>query len=97
MNHALNIARVDLVSLRLVLTCVETGTLSTAAAVLHLSVSGASHRLRSLEDALGVQLFLRQRRGLEPTPAGQLVAKKGQSILALVRELNGLKDRTSQA
>lgn len=83
----LNLARVDLVSLRLVACCVETGSLSRACREIHLSLSGASHRLGSLEDALGVRLFVRCRRGLEPTRAGRLVAQQAGRIIGLLDEL----------
>ena len=50
-----NLARYDLVSIRLAVVCAETGSLSEAARLLHMSLSGASHRLSSLEEALGLE------------------------------------------
>ena len=67
----INLARLDFVSLRLAMLCAEMGTLSAAAAATNLSLSGASHKLTTLESSLGITLFLRLRRGLALTEAGQ--------------------------
>lgn len=86
-----NLARYDLVSIRLAVVCAETGSLSEAARLLHMSLSNASHRLSSLEEALGHALFTRRWRALVPTAAGLAVARGGRAILtqvdALRREL----------
>lgn len=84
---AVNLARINLESIRLVVLCAETGSLSAAARLAHLSVSGASHKLSFLEESLGVKLFERHRRGLRPTRGGQLVASNGQLMLALLEHL----------
>lgn len=84
---ALNLARVDLVSLRLVVTCCDLGSISAAAGKCHLSVMGASERLRRLEDSLGKTLFHRHRRGLEPTAAGHVAVQWARLILAAVDSL----------
>lgn len=76
-----NPARYDLVSIRLAVVCAETGSLSEAARLLHMSLSGASHRLSSLEEALGEALFRRKWRTLVPTAAGLAVAQRGRAIL----------------
>jgi molybdenum-dependent DNA-binding transcriptional regulator ModE len=86
-RRAINLARIDLVSLRLAMLCVETGSLSAAARRAHLSLSGASHRLSSLEDAFGTRLFERHPRGLRATRAGELVACQGGSLLEALDQL----------
>lgn len=86
-RRALNLARIDLVTLRLAVLCMETGSLSAAAREVHLSLSGASHRLATLEDAFGAQLFERHSRGLRPTRAGELVASHGRLILGTLEQL----------
>jgi DNA-binding transcriptional LysR family regulator len=73
--------------LRLVTLCVRTGSLTSACRVIHLSLSGASHRLCGLEQALGCRLFLRRRRGLEPTRAGLLVSQHADRMIAVLDEL----------
>lgn len=45
---------------------------SAAAVELNVTASAVSQRIRSLEDALGVQLFERLSHGIKPTEAGQL-------------------------
>lgn len=84
----LNLARLDLASLKLVVHCADMGSISAAAPACHLSLMGASERLRRLEDAFGKPLFLRHRRGLEPTDAGRAVVLAGQQILLRIEQLS---------
>lgn len=58
-----------------------------AADALAMSQPALSRSLQSLENQLGVTLFERSRRGVEPTRAGLLLLKHGQHILATVAEL----------
>lgn len=83
----MNLARLDFISLRLAVRCAELGSISAAAAQCHLSVMGASERLRRLEDALGAALFHRHRRGVVPTEAGATLARSGKEILDAVAQL----------
>jgi DNA-binding transcriptional LysR family regulator len=76
-----NLTRFDLVSIRLALGCVQHGSLSAAAREMHLAVAAASRRLRELESNLGTALFERHGRGLEPTPAGRLLARHALGLL----------------
>jgi len=82
-----NLTRIDLASIRLVVLCAETGSLSAAARLAHISVSGASHKLSFLEESLGAKLFERHRRGLRPTRGGQMVASNGRLMLGLLEHL----------
>jgi len=84
-----NLARIDLVSLRLAVLCSETGSLSAASRRAHCSVSAASERLSALEDALGQRLFLRDHRGLRITAAGELLVRHGALILERLQLLHG--------
>ena len=61
----------DLPDLRLVAAIADSGSLTRAAAQVHLAPSSASHRLTQFEAALGVPLFARHARGLTPTAAGE--------------------------
>lgn len=83
----MNLARIDLASIRLVVLCAETGSLSAAARLAHMSVSGASHKLSFLEESLKAKLFERHRRGLSPTRSGQMVASNGRLVLGLLEHL----------
>jgi LysR family glycine cleavage system transcriptional activator len=49
---------------------------TAAANELHRTQSAVSHRIRALEEELGVQLFARRPRRLELTPAGQALARR---------------------
>src|SRR4051794_10152068 len=81
-----NLSRLDLVSLRLVMLCAELGSLSAAAGIAHLSVSGASHRLSRIEEAFGVALFVRHGGGLPPTIEGKVVADHADLMLGSLRD-----------
>lgn len=83
----LNLARFDFVTIRLVVACLRTGSLTQAARACHLVTPAASRRLRELEDAVGHRLFERHSRGLTPTPAGRIVAQRG---LALLQEMDAM-------
>ncbi|HSW19109.1 MAG TPA: LysR family transcriptional regulator [Ramlibacter sp.] len=83
-----NLARLDLVSLRLVLLCTELGSLSLAAGASNLSLSGASGRVARIEQAYGRKLFIRQARGLEPTVEGVIVARHARRVLDVLGEMS---------
>src|SRR5687767_10453393 len=54
--------------LALVLKLVGTGNLHDAAAALNMSQPAATKLLQEIEEALGADLFIRQARGMKPTP-----------------------------
>lgn len=82
-----NLARLDLVSIHLLLQCASQGSISAAAKRCHMSVMSASVRLRRLEDTLGKPLFHRHRRGLAPTEAGTAVLRAAEHVLLAVGEM----------
>lgn len=82
-----NLARLDLVSLRLVLQCAELGSLSLAADACNLSLSGASGRVARIEQAYGRKLFIRHARGLAPTVEGTIVAQHARRLLDVLDEM----------
>jgi molybdate transport repressor ModE-like protein len=84
---AMNFARLDLVSIRLVVLCADLGSLTAGAKAANLSISGASHRIAKLEICFGVRLFDRHRRGLNPTAAGQAVTDFGRQLIDSVDQL----------
>lgn len=96
-NHNLlkriNLARFDLVSIRLVVFCADHRNLACAARMAHMTKSTASHRLANFEKKLKLQLFVREPAGLQPTMAGSLLADHGRSILANIDDLcNNIAD-----
>jgi LysR family transcriptional regulator for metE and metH len=56
------------------------GTVTAAAARVHLTQSAVSHMIRGLEDQLGVPLFRRDR-SMEPTDAGERVLRCARIVL----------------
>ncbi|MEM0961110.1 MAG: LysR family transcriptional regulator [Bacteroidota bacterium] len=74
----------DLRHLRLVRAVVEEGTLTAAADRLALSQPALSHRLRDVEDRLGVSLFERSGRSLVLTEAGRRVLDAARVVLGEV-------------
>ena len=82
-----NLARFDLVSIRLAVACFQTGSLSAAARDSHLALAAASRRIKELENALGDALFERHARGLLPTPAGRVFIKHGLTLLQTMEHL----------
>jgi DNA-binding transcriptional LysR family regulator len=80
--------RYDLPDLRLVAAIADSGSLTGGAARIHLAPSSASHRLKQLEAALGVPLFVRQARGLTPTPAGESLLRHARQIFAQLEQMH---------
>ena len=83
----MNLARFDLVSIRLAVACAQTGSLTAAARDSHLALAAASRRIRELELALGDPLFERHARGLLPTAAGRVFVKHGFTLLQTMEQL----------
>lgn len=63
----------DLAGLRVVKAVADTGSVSRAAEALNCVQSNVTARIKRLEEDLGVDLFLRLSRGMEPTPAGRVL------------------------
>lgn len=62
----------------------EQGTMTRAADNMRVAPSALSHHLSNLETELGVHLFRRKPRGMEPTAAGQRLHNHAKSILKAV-------------
>ncbi|ALG70454.1 transcriptional regulator [Azospirillum thiophilum] len=76
----------DLAGLRVVKAVADTGSVSRAAESLHCVQSNVTARIKRLEEDLGVDLFLRLSRGMEPTPAGRVLAGYADRVLRLVAQ-----------
>lgn len=79
--------RFDLVTLNLVLAVAETHSISRGAEREHLALAAASKRLSDLESRLGVTLFDRHARGVEPTEAGRALVRHVRSLHAALHAL----------
>jgi DNA-binding transcriptional LysR family regulator len=61
----------------------DAGSLSAAAPLLHLSQSTVSEQVRKLEERAGVPLFVRSKRGVEPTASGTRLLEHARRLVAL--------------
>lgn len=68
-------------------TVVREGTIARAGEKLHLGQPAISTQLRRLEKSLGVKLFQKSGRNLEPTETGRMVYRYADEIFSLGREL----------
>jgi LysR family glycine cleavage system transcriptional activator len=70
---------------------------ASAAQELSITASAVSHSIQTLEDALGIMLFDRGRRGVVPTEAGaRLYEVIRQSFTDIDQELRALLDKSSK-
>jgi DNA-binding transcriptional LysR family regulator len=73
--------RVDFLGLEAFLSIADRGSFHRAAAHLNLSQTALSHRMKKLEDDLGVKLLARSTRQVSLTPAGQDLLPKARHIM----------------
>lgn len=69
---------------------VRLGSMTQAAAELHLTQSAISHRIRRLEDFMATPLLRRSGTKLEPTPAGMALVEGLSGVLS---DIAGLRSR----
>jgi DNA-binding transcriptional LysR family regulator len=81
--------RFDLVDLRLFLQVAEARSITHGAERSNLALASASARIRGMEDALGVALLLRDRRGVTLSPAGQCLVEHARLIVQQVERMRG--------
>lgn len=77
----------DLIDLTLFQHTLECGNITAGARRSHLSLPAASARIRAMEASLGVALLERNRRGVQPTPAGQALLLHARTIGQQVERL----------
>src|SRR6201994_360272 len=73
---------VSLRALECLVAIVDQGSLTRAAAVLHMSQPALSHQIAALERELGTPVIERRPRGVRPTAAGQAVAAEARIALS---------------
>ena len=82
--------RLSLHNLRILIVVAKAGSMSEAARLLATSQPAVSRSIGELEHALGVRLLDRSAKGIEPTPFGRALLKRG---IAIFDELShGIKD-----
>ncbi|MES2936324.1 MAG: LysR family transcriptional regulator [Pseudomonadota bacterium] len=84
---ALPSPRLDARDLRLVVALAAARTTAAGASLLHLTQPAVSRALQAVEGRLGVRLFERTPRGLEPTRAGQVLLEGAAPLIAGLRAL----------
>lgn len=77
----------DTTLLRTFITVAETGSMTAAANVLHVTQGAVSQQIRRLEEVLDCGLFHRDRAGLRLTPAGERMVAKAGHLLRLNDEI----------
>ncbi len=84
MTHSENLPPLD--TLRAFEAASRTGSFSAAAATLNLTHSAISRQIARLEHWLGYRIFLRQARGVVPTPEGQRLLERTREAFALIAD-----------
>src|SRR6266700_2145139 len=82
--------RLSLRDLNLLLVVIEKRSMSKAAAELAISQPVVSKAIANMERTLGVPLLDRSPTGIEPTPYGRAIAKRGAAAFDELRQ--GVKD-----
>ena len=83
--------------LRYFVAVVEAGSISRAAATVHVAQPALSQQIADLEDRVGISLLLRTPRGVKPTPAGDAFYQEAAAILQRMGQLSGLlREATGQ-
>ena len=86
--------RIDFLGLQAFLSIAERGSFQKAAAHLNLSQTAVSHRMRKLEDELGIKLFARTTREVTLTRAGiDFLPKAQKAIAGLEQSFDELKQQ----
>jgi molybdate transport repressor ModE-like protein len=83
------VMRFDLVDLRLVLHVAEATSITHGAARAGMALASASERIRAMEEALGVPLFDRRRRGVSLTPAGSALVHHARLVTQQMERMRG--------
>lgn len=86
----------DLRHLRYFIAVAEEQNIGRAAARLHISQPPLTRQIQQLEEELGVLLFTRTPRGMELTPAGELLLDEARNIRALVEQATERTQRAGQ-
>src|SRR5689334_20423911 len=78
--------RLKLRDLDIFLAVIETGSMGKAAKRLRVSQPAVSKSVVELEDAFGVRLLDRSRRGIFPTPYGLALQQQGAAVFNELRQ-----------
>jgi DNA-binding transcriptional LysR family regulator len=73
--------QIDFLGIQAFLAVAESGSFAMAAARLHLSQTAISHRMRKLEESLGVELLVRTSRGITLSEAGNALLPRARAAV----------------
>jgi DNA-binding transcriptional LysR family regulator len=79
-SSELQVRRLKLRELRVLLAAVQAGSMAKAAKQLAISQPAVSRAIDDLEKTLGVPLFDRTARGIEPTQYGRALLRRGVAV-----------------
>lgn len=85
-DYILIMRTLDLADLHIFRTVARTGGITRAARQLHRVQSNITVRIQKLEEELGIDLFLREGKKLELSPAGRTLLDYADQLLALAEE-----------
>lgn len=74
-------------------TILESGSITKATQLLHLTQPTLTHNMQILESQAGGQLFERSRHGVRSTSLGEMLAREGRAIARRVRDAQELTSR----
>jgi len=86
----------DLKPLRAFVLIARHGSITRAAASLHLSQSALSLQLKALQDSVGANLFRRTSRGMELLPGGRELLPYAEGVVAAAAEFDAAAARLSR-
>ena len=82
--------RIGLHDLRVLMSVIQAGSMGKAAKLLATSQPAVSRSIAALEHALGVRLLDRNAQGIEPTPYGHALVRRGTTVFDELQQ--GIKD-----
>jgi len=85
--------RLRLRDVDILMAVIQTGSMGKAAGALNMSQPAVSKAIAYLEHTLGVRLLDRSRQGVEPTPYGRALIKRGVAVFDELRQ--GVQDIAS--
>jgi DNA-binding transcriptional LysR family regulator len=80
--------RADLIDLKLILHIADAGSITGGASRSHMTLASASARVRAMEDALGMPLMTRGKRGVQLTPPGHTLLHHARTVLQQMDRLH---------
>ncbi|EIT70978.1 MULTISPECIES: LysR family transcriptional regulator [Hydrocarboniphaga] len=82
----MNLNAIEIRHLRYFVVIAESRSFRAASERLHISQPPLTRQVQQLEELLGTQLFVRQPRGIDLTPAGRLFYEDARNILTLTEQ-----------